>query len=926
MLEAKESKTKSRPRSPKASHRGCLQDYYYRLKSKFDQYIFQLRMNPTAKPIFREFIIYYKMATIFIRPMGVFTGTMANEFRSIIPYNRIRRSTGEIGWLPFLIDDAYMMADRSYLLQTIDKSNQVSALIIPKNSGEVTVLGETYYGFRFDAKTMAEGVFQNHLEVKGNISLGQYSDKFGWEIKEKRLRSDCIVEVLCGTLSVIICDYRWIAMIPDLDCRISMKFLFTSKTSTNDIRGMKEVQVSGLDLLEQHASVMKKDRITSKRSADKSKSKTTMTITKSKSSTKSLKTSISPGKSKKSNRIRELYEQKRQQKQHQKQTDDQIQPIPGPINVHPKKTTKVTSPIKLPEKKPKSFKVMIERTSPKTKSSKLSSPDIITIKIIPEKMGEKSKQDDDTIQLVISRKSQPISETKSTKPSSLKTSIIKSKQSTDPIELPGKLNDFKIEVKTTVELMKDGKPIEIIDTTNVTKEPDPKITADGIVTDGIVTVDDGKQEHSHSISQLNEPLLTIHMKKQEFHTLSSSATDSGGKLSPSPTTTATTTETESSSTPTTTETEPSSMKTAIEPTVSPSKRKKRSTSSKSSKHVKSKSALMKDKLDEKPKLMKEKSKSRSSKKSKKSKSKLSLLKVKSRSRSSKKSKKLKSKSKLSLLKVKLDGKPKSLKMGAKIEKSKSISKKGKMELKPKSTLLKLDEKPKSSIMKEKSRSRSKKSKKLKSKSSLTKVKLDEKPKSSLMKSKMEVKPKSSLMKVKSRSKSKKSKKSKSKLSLTKFKVEKSKSKSKKSKRKTGGKTTIEMELKLKVPTKTPKTRSRRSSKKTISLLKPKTSKATITKKITPPISPSLQKVKVIIPGKVSPSTKSRSKKNKLSPTPRSGKKGKPSPSIKSFSKKAKLASSIKSISKKLKHSPRKASKQDLKSASSILMVQKIKLN
>ena len=100
---------------------------------------------------------------------------------------------------------------------------------------------------------------------------------------------------------------------------------------------------------------------------------------------------------------------------------------------------------------------MIERTSPKTKSSKLSSPDIITIKIIPEKMGEKSKQDDDTIQLVISRKSQPISETKSTKPSSLKTSIIKSKQSTDPIELPGKLNDFKIEVKTTVELMKDGK-------------------------------------------------------------------------------------------------------------------------------------------------------------------------------------------------------------------------------------------------------------------------------------------------------------------------------------------------------------------------------------------------------------------------------------------------------------------------------------
>ncbi|OTF73120.1 hypothetical protein BLA29_008714 [Euroglyphus maynei] len=135
------------------------------------------------------------MATMFLRPMGIFTGHIIDEFNSIIPYNRIRQSTGEIGWLPFINDNNYMMSDRNYLIQTIDKSNQVSALIIPKETGQIVVLGETFHGFRFDSKrTTANDYRQNYLEIKGNITLGQYSDKSGWKIKEKRLPSDCIVE------------------------------------------------------------------------------------------------------------------------------------------------------------------------------------------------------------------------------------------------------------------------------------------------------------------------------------------------------------------------------------------------------------------------------------------------------------------------------------------------------------------------------------------------------------------------------------------------------------------------------------------------------------------------------------------------------------------------------------------------------------
>ncbi|XP_046908326.2 uncharacterized protein LOC124489941 [Dermatophagoides farinae] len=537
--------------SSKSSPQRCVQDYYYQLKNKFDLDMIKHKMSHfNQKPLYREFIVYYKMATMFIRPMGIFYGTMINEFRSIIPYNRIRRSTGEIGWLPFISDDRFLIADRNYLVQTIDKSNQISALIIPKESGQVTVLGETFYGFRFDAKTL-DNVHhdQNHLEVKGNLLLGQYSDQNGWEIKENRIPSDCIVEVLCGTLSVIICDYRWIALIPDLNCRISMKLLFEDDGfEIREAGRMSEVQISGLDLLQQRASAaetfksierqQKRSQRQQKRSQDTSR--TTMTIststgTNTKSETSSLVTPISISPLSKQteqakDRIRELYGQKRHQQPQQ-------QPIPAPVDVYrfssPKKTMKTTSspPIKLLDKQPKSIQILIDRALSLGTSTKPSAEKIIDEKTGPEKMEQK-KQDsknnnDDMVQSNIPPKSKPIVRVKS-KPM---------------IELPKKsasikMDEFKIKIKSTLDLMKEQKSEPVL-VKNVIDDPESKIT--GVEGGGKTGVTNVKHHQTTSIAKLNEPLLSLQLQRHKSQTLSSpsltttttTTTESEGKLSSS---------------------------------------------------------------------------------------------------------------------------------------------------------------------------------------------------------------------------------------------------------------------------------------------------------------------------------------------------------------------------------------------------------
>ncbi|KAH7642191.1 uncharacterized protein LOC124491567 [Dermatophagoides farinae] len=189
-----------------------IQDAYCYLKARESELSLRsaTRMSIRAS---HEYILYYKIGHLYIRPMGVFSGVLEDDFHEIIPYS-FRRSNGELDWLNYLPNDLTLAYDYNFITGTSNGSPK-SVMIMTNDSGKVFVFGEMYRGFVFGSPST--------LELKGRLYMGQTSTD--GSVKEDSLKSSCVIEVNKGSMVVFICDFSHIIILPDRDCQMTVKAL-----------------------------------------------------------------------------------------------------------------------------------------------------------------------------------------------------------------------------------------------------------------------------------------------------------------------------------------------------------------------------------------------------------------------------------------------------------------------------------------------------------------------------------------------------------------------------------------------------------------------------------------------------------------------------------------------------------------------------
>ncbi|OTF78505.1 hypothetical protein BLA29_000028 [Euroglyphus maynei] len=193
-----------------------IQDAYCYLKARESQLSLRSVSRMSIRASF-EYILYYKIGHLYIRPMGVFYGVMADHFHEIIPYS-FRRSNGELDWIKYLPNDLTLAYDYNFITGTLNDSPK-TITIMANDSGKVFVFGEMYRGFAFGSPST--------LELKGRLYMGQ-TNKDG-SVKEDSLKSS-VLEVNKGSVVVFICDFSHIIILPDYDCQMTVKALPPGKT------------------------------------------------------------------------------------------------------------------------------------------------------------------------------------------------------------------------------------------------------------------------------------------------------------------------------------------------------------------------------------------------------------------------------------------------------------------------------------------------------------------------------------------------------------------------------------------------------------------------------------------------------------------------------------------------------------------------
>nr|XP_027203825.1 uncharacterized protein LOC113797613 [Dermatophagoides pteronyssinus] len=196
-----------------------IQDAYCYLKTRESQ-ISLRSVSHMSIGASLEYILYYKIGHLFIRPMGVFSGIIIDYFYEIIPYS-FRRSNGELDWLKYLANDLTLAYDYNFITGTLSETPN-SIMIMANDNGKVFVFGEMYRGFVFGSPST--------LELKGRLYMGQTSTD--GSVKEELMKSSCIVEVNKGSMVVFICDFSHIIILPDTDCQMNVQALVKEPAKT----------------------------------------------------------------------------------------------------------------------------------------------------------------------------------------------------------------------------------------------------------------------------------------------------------------------------------------------------------------------------------------------------------------------------------------------------------------------------------------------------------------------------------------------------------------------------------------------------------------------------------------------------------------------------------------------------------------------
>nr|XP_027204555.1 serine/threonine-protein kinase PRP4 homolog [Dermatophagoides pteronyssinus] len=196
--------------SPISLHEPCtrknhlLQEFYDEIDS-----------TPEKGEVGSEFILYYMIGATIVRPMGIFSGQINRKYSEINQYV-LRRSNGQLAWLPYQSSNPALKADYLYITEhATARSRLFNLLVIPENgpkNPEVFVYGEMFAGFSFEAP--------GSLELKGHIFMTHMYPEPNVCAVEDQLESDIIIEITAGTIIVFICDDKDIVILPGDDCKM----------------------------------------------------------------------------------------------------------------------------------------------------------------------------------------------------------------------------------------------------------------------------------------------------------------------------------------------------------------------------------------------------------------------------------------------------------------------------------------------------------------------------------------------------------------------------------------------------------------------------------------------------------------------------------------------------------------------------------
>ncbi|KAJ6220629.1 hypothetical protein RDWZM_006441 [Blomia tropicalis] len=162
----------------------------------------------------QQYILYYCLGNLFIRPVGLLTGTIQCQFKRTDPYI-LRRSNGSIQWLQFNRTDFRMLHDYKHVVEADVAPRNSSSIIIKSDLRSfVYVYGEVERGFCFTGSCK--------LELTGYFYYAQWCNE---GLYEETLTRNCIIELLEGIANVFICDYREIVIMTEPNAK--MRIFYT---------------------------------------------------------------------------------------------------------------------------------------------------------------------------------------------------------------------------------------------------------------------------------------------------------------------------------------------------------------------------------------------------------------------------------------------------------------------------------------------------------------------------------------------------------------------------------------------------------------------------------------------------------------------------------------------------------------------------
>lgn len=160
--------------------------------------------------------------------MCYYSGNIAIEEQNIVPYP-LRRSGGEIQLVIYEPSNIMMMHDYNFVMErNIAPRNTSNITVIVREEATVTVYGEMFGGYTFQAPTM--------IEMNGVLNIAYWTSD---GLAEEPLNCNTLIEVTVGQTSLYVCDHKQIVIMYNPETKYMINLLQEKGEQTSKDQGIE---------------------------------------------------------------------------------------------------------------------------------------------------------------------------------------------------------------------------------------------------------------------------------------------------------------------------------------------------------------------------------------------------------------------------------------------------------------------------------------------------------------------------------------------------------------------------------------------------------------------------------------------------------------------------------------------------------------